>query len=51
MAEPPGSYEICPVCWWEDDGLQLRWPRLIGGANKISLIGGQRNFAKTGALH
>ncbi|MBE1878479.1 CPCC family cysteine-rich protein [Myceligenerans pegani] len=24
--EPPGSYEICGSCFWEDDAIQLRWP-------------------------
>ncbi|WP_374940084.1 CPCC family cysteine-rich protein [Streptomyces finlayi] len=33
----PGSYEICPVCFWEDDGVQFRWPTMAGGANKVSL--------------
>lgn len=23
---PPGSFQICPVCGWEDDLVQLRWP-------------------------
>lgn len=49
MSGAPGSCDICPVCWWEDDILQLRWPHLASGANKVSLIEGQRNFAHTGA--
>lgn len=28
----PGSYELCPICDWEDDAVQLRYP-LAGGAN------------------
>ncbi|WP_433389579.1 CPCC family cysteine-rich protein [Micromonospora sp. KLBMP9576] len=49
MQGMPGSCDICPVCWWEDDILQLRWPQLASGANKVSLIEGQRNFEHTGA--
>jgi len=32
--EPPGSYDLCAVCDWEDDAVQLRadwWD--FGGAN------------------
>ncbi len=47
--EPPGSYDICEVCFWEDDGSQLRWPQNAGGANVPSLIEAQRNFANFGA--
>ncbi|WP_411073114.1 CPCC family cysteine-rich protein [Streptomyces sp. cmx-4-25] len=45
----PGSYEICPVCFWEDDGVQFRWPTMGGGANKVSLIEAQRNHQDFGA--
>ena len=31
------SYEICPICGWEDDWLQRADPEYAGGANKISL--------------
>ncbi len=34
---PAGSYDICPVCDWEDDEVQLRFPAMRGGANKESL--------------
>ena len=33
----PGSYEICPVCSWEDDKVQADNPDYKGGANKLSL--------------
>jgi hypothetical protein len=46
--EPPGSYDICPVCFWEDDIVQLRWPDWAGGANKPSLIDGQANYQHLG---
>ena len=32
FSEPPGTYEICGVCGWHDDHVQLRFP-LAGGAN------------------
>jgi hypothetical protein len=37
FSSPPGSFEICEVCGWEDDHVQLRFPALSGGANKLSL--------------
>ncbi|MCT6735401.1 CPCC family cysteine-rich protein [Rhodococcus qingshengii] len=46
--QSPDSYDICAVCFWEDDGVQLRWPYMAGGANKVSLIGGQQNYASIG---
>ena len=49
LAEGPGDYELCPVCFWEDDGTQLRWPLSDDGANGISLIEAQRNFRRYGA--
>ena len=48
FAEPPGSHDICPICGWEDDVVQLRFVKLAGGANKISLIEAQDNFRKNG---
>lgn len=43
--EPTGSYDICPVCFWEDDEFQLLCPTR-GGANQVSLIEGQRNYQR-----
>ncbi|MBE1602653.1 MULTISPECIES: CPCC family cysteine-rich protein [Streptomyces] len=49
MDEPPGSYQICPVCFWEDDAVQLRWPGYWGGANRPSLMEAQKNHQAFGA--
>ncbi|MFB9413942.1 CPCC family cysteine-rich protein [Dactylosporangium matsuzakiense] len=49
LDEPPGSYEICPVCFWEDDLIQLRWPDWYGGANRPCLIEAQQNFRRFAA--
>lgn len=32
-----GSYDICSICDWEDDGVQLANPCSSGGANHKSL--------------
>jgi len=47
--KPNGTYDICQVCFWEDDLSQLNNPDYVGGANKVSLRQGQQNFAKFGA--
>lgn len=47
--QPPGSYEICKVCFWEDDGVQLLDPAYRGGANGPSLLECQANYLRLGA--
>ncbi len=44
--EPPGSYDLCPICNWEDDGVQLRFPAMRGGANGESLYEYQQTILK-----
>ena len=41
---PTGTYEICKVCFWEDDGVQSRDPDFEGGANTVSLNQARENF-------
>ncbi len=47
--KPNGSYEICPVCFWEDDPIQLYEPNLAAGANPVSLLQARDNFLEYGA--
>lgn len=35
--EDESSFDICPYCGWEDDGLQNDEPDYSGGANELSL--------------
>jgi len=47
--QPLGSFEICPVCFWEDDAAQASNSSLAGGANKVSLSEARKNFLSFGA--
>lgn len=46
LRESYGSYELCPVCDWEDDGVQLANPASPGGANHESLATAQAAVLK-----
>lgn len=48
LSEGFGSYEICPVCFWEDDPVQNHDPTYSGGANSVCLEEAARNFIKQG---
>jgi hypothetical protein len=48
--EMPGSYEICHVCFWEDDPVQLMDPWFAGGANRPNLVEAQQAYARIGAM-
>ena len=39
-----GSYEICPVCGWEDDPVQKRFPDFPDGANPGGLNEARRKY-------
>jgi hypothetical protein len=47
--EPPGTYLICPVCFWEDDPIQFDDVDRRGGANSVSLVEARRNVRSFGA--
>jgi hypothetical protein len=48
--KPDGTFEICPVCFWEDDNVQNDAPLYAGGANGISVKQAKENFANFGAI-
>jgi hypothetical protein len=45
---PPGTFEICDICFWEDDDVQFRDPLATAGANRVSLTEAQANFIQYG---
>ncbi|HSW88227.1 MAG TPA: CPCC family cysteine-rich protein [Candidatus Saccharimonadales bacterium] len=47
--KPSGTYDICSVCFWEDDDIQFDDPDYKGGANDESLHEARKNFQEFGA--
>ena len=47
--DPPGSFQHCPICGWQDDNFQLRYAGESLGSNPVSLIEAQKNYAAFGA--
>ena len=43
-----GNYLICPICFWEDDGLDVDQLDEHSAPNKITLREGRANYAKLG---
>lgn len=43
-----GNYDICSICFWEDDPFQKMNVYNLG-ANKIPLVEAQRNYIRNGA--
>lgn len=41
-----GSFDVCHVCGWEDDGVQNDDPDYPGGANSLSLNDHRKEFEK-----
>ena len=46
----PGNFDICPVCYWEDDNIQRDDPNYRGGANDMSLNEARQNYKNIGAI-
>jgi hypothetical protein len=47
--ETPGSDDICPICFWHDDLIDLETMYEPMGPNKVSLEQAQKNYAEFGA--
>jgi len=45
-----GTFDICPVCRWEDDLIQNENENYAGGANSVSLREARENYKKCGAV-
>jgi len=45
----PGHHQVCPICGWEDDLSQLRFPQMPGSSNTVSLAEAQQNYQAYGA--
>jgi hypothetical protein len=46
----PGTFELCPVCWWQDDGQDDADADVVRGANgPLSLTMARANFRQFGA--
>ena len=49
LSEPPtGTYDICSVCFWEDDNVQFHDLDYKGGANTLSLNQARQSFREFG---
>ena len=46
--EEENDFDICEVCGWENDGLQMDNPDYKGGANKESLNEARKIYQETG---
>ena len=45
----PGGHEVCPICLWEDELAQLRFPLMPSISNGVSLSVAQQNYQTFGA--
>src|SRR5687767_13680265 len=45
---PPCTFDICPICFWEDDTVQYHDADLAGGANHVSLNRARHNYRDFG---
>ncbi len=45
--DEPDCYDVCPVCYWEDDPLQRDEQNYKGGANKMSVMEGREAYRRS----
>ncbi|MBC5635305.1 hypothetical protein H8S33_00570 [Ornithinibacillus sp. BX22] len=50
VEEPPGTFDICEICFWEDDDYQYEFVDDTG-ANDVSFREAQQNFIAFGAVN
>lgn len=50
-SKPDGNYDICPVCFWEDDPIAYDDPNEECDCNRVSLSQAKNNYAEFGACH
>ena len=49
LDSPAGeSFEICTVCFWQNNSYQLKYPNDNGGPNRVSLKQAQMNYIDFG---
>ena len=49
-AEEYNTYQVCPICFWEDESLTETVIEKGGGANNVSLVQAQKNFKNIRAM-
>lgn len=49
LGDGPDDVDLCPVCFWEHDAHQLRYPMSAEGPN-VSLVEAQQAYARYGAM-
>ena len=51
--EAPGAQQLCPVCWWEDDGQDDKNASVarLTVNGELSLAEARTNFLRCGAAH
>ena len=50
LRDESGHFDICEVCYWEDDSIQSFDPEYRGGANTMSLNEARANYKRIGAI-